>query len=71
MTEASPVSRGDVVRARRYGNRTRGTYVIDRVHADQLVDGAVVVDAHNEHSGQSGRYMILDLRGLKVMRSYA
>jgi hypothetical protein len=71
MTDAYPVSRGDVVRARRYGNRTRGTYVIDRVLENQHSEDCIAVEAHNEHSGQSGRYMILDLRGLKVMRSYA
>lgn len=65
---------GDVVRARRLGNRTVGNYVIDevaRVSEDTVaINNSIAVYAHREYGGGRGRFMVLDLNGARVVRNY-
>jgi hypothetical protein len=50
---------GDVITARRFGRKSRQTYVIDRLHNTEVITGATAVDAHREHSGRPSEYMLL------------
>lgn len=59
----------DVVRARRFGNKGLGNYVLDRIH--EVDEEKLQVTAHNEYSGRSGRFMVLDSTTVTKLRSYA
>lgn len=66
---AADLQRGDVVRARRYGNRTLQTYVIDRA-VDDVGEHSLSVYAHREYGAGRERFMVLDARTARVIRSY-
>ena len=57
----------DVVRARQFGNRTSGTYVIDEVLGPRHGGDVMAVYAHNRPFGRSSRYMILDAASIRVI----
>jgi hypothetical protein len=70
-TDKTDIERGDVIRGRAYGNKNRANYVVDGFpshRSDYLPTGAISVLAHNEYSGQPGRYMII--QDPKVIRTY-
>jgi hypothetical protein len=68
-TEPPTIAKGDIVRARRLGNKTRATYVIDRI-GDQYLADAVSVKAHRRYSQGRGQYMLLATDGLRVLGTY-
>lgn len=61
----------DVIRARRYGNRTRRNYVIDSLAVDGIEGGnTFAAFVHPEHSGSKPSLMVFDRTNLRIIRNY-
>lgn len=60
---------GDVVRARRYGRKTKGNYVVDKVSAHQT-PGVFNAMAHREYGTGRPTFMTFDAATMRVVRSY-
>lgn len=67
------IAPGDVVRARRYGNRHRANYVVARVARAHpaMGDDVLAVIGHREYGSGRDVFMVLDAHGARVIRSYA
>jgi hypothetical protein len=67
---------GDVVRARRYGNRNPGNYVIDRMPREQADPTGATFSAYAHREFGAGAnvpsetFMTFDATGAYVIRSY-
>lgn len=68
----SKIQPGDVIRARRFGNKTVGNYVIDRIARFQPVaeQGGFAAYAHREYGSFDERFMTFHVETIRVIRSY-
>lgn len=66
----SRIEGGDVIRARRYGNRTKGTYTIEDVGRFQVAEGTWSAYAHRQYSQKRGKFMTFDADSIRVIASY-
>lgn len=65
MTEPQP---GDTIRARRYGNRTRRSYVIDKLPVDGIEGGnTFAAFVRPQRSASTPTLMVFSREGLRII----
>lgn len=68
-TATTDIQPGDVIRARRIGNRTVGNYTIDRVARFQH-DGIFCAYAHRQYSQAQDTFMSFDATTIRIVQNY-